>query len=420
LEKRPLLRLVIVALIAALPATVLADDESQAHIEKGRAVVAQVCTTCHTTLGRMLQVHKQTPEQWKDLVYFMISRGAQVMPAEIDDVSAFLAAQGGAQGGRGGGGAGRGGGGGRGGQEALQPPKDVVAAAIPGVVAAGTHIELVAYPVAGTEGPVRMLDGSGVLWTERNVSHISKIDLNGNRSTFVESAEGANGLGWDSKGRLLAVLRPRSGGERVAAIYPPAAAATLADGVDGKPFNALNDLVVSTKDDVYFTDTQGIYFLRPGRPVKKVVEMKNMNGVVLSKDEKTLYANHKDGEYVLAFDVQADGTLSNQRNFGKYKSVTIPGHADPKLAEDNGADGMAIDDEGRVYTATNAGVEVLSPRGEYLGAIPIGLWGGEQNRLEKPQNLTFAGPDRKWLYTVGSNAIYRVQLLASGIGSRGK
>src|SRR2546423_13062239 len=160
-----------------------------------------------------------------------------------------------AQGGRGGG---RGGG-----EQGPPPPKDVVAPAIRGVVAAGTHIELVAYPVAGTEGPVRMLDGSGILWTERNVSHISKIDLNGNRSTFVESAEGANGLGWDSKGRLLAVLRPRSGGERVAAIYPPAAAAMLADNVDGKPFNALNDLVVSAKDDIYFTDTQGIYFLRP-------------------------------------------------------------------------------------------------------------------------------------------------------------
>jgi len=410
--------------------SVSAQTDQSARVEHGRQVVAQVCTTCHTTLGRMLQVHKQTPEQWKDLVYFMISRGAQIMPTEIEDVSAFLADQGGgaeggggAQGGRGGAQAGRGGGGrgGRGGGQApLTPPKDVVAPAIPGVVAAGTHIELVAYPVEGTEGPVRMLDGSGILWTERNIFHISKVDLNGNRSSFVESAEGANGLGWDSKGRLIAVLRPRAGGEKVAAIYPPAAVATLADNVDGKPFNALNDLVVSTKDDIYFTDTQGIYFLRPGRPVKKVVDMKNMNGVILSKDEKTLYANHKDGEYLLAFDVQADGSLKNQRNFGKYKSITIPGHADPKIAEDNGADGIAIDDDGRIYTATNAGVEVFSPKGEYLGAIPIGLWGAEQNRLEKPQNLTFAGPDRKWLYTVGANAIYRVQLLAAGITSRGK
>jgi mono/diheme cytochrome c family protein len=61
-------------------------------IEKGRVVVAQVCTTCHTTLGRMLQVHKQTKEQWRDLVFFMISRGAQVMPNEIDAVTAFLVA----------------------------------------------------------------------------------------------------------------------------------------------------------------------------------------------------------------------------------------------------------------------------------------------------------------------------------------
>ena len=69
-----------------------ARDNQQAQIEKGRQVVAQVCTTCHTTLGRMIQVHKQTAEQWKDTVYFMISRGAQVMPDEIEPVTTFLAA----------------------------------------------------------------------------------------------------------------------------------------------------------------------------------------------------------------------------------------------------------------------------------------------------------------------------------------
>jgi cytochrome c2 len=64
----------------------------QAQIEKGRQVVSQACTTCHTTLGRMLQVRKQTADQWRDTVYFMISRGAQVMPDEIEPVTAFLVA----------------------------------------------------------------------------------------------------------------------------------------------------------------------------------------------------------------------------------------------------------------------------------------------------------------------------------------
>lgn len=84
--------LLAIALVIGMSAAVTAQRGEDAQVEKGRLVVAQVCTTCHTTLGRMLQVHKQTPQQWKDLVYFMISRGAQVMPDEIDAVTAFLAA----------------------------------------------------------------------------------------------------------------------------------------------------------------------------------------------------------------------------------------------------------------------------------------------------------------------------------------
>jgi mono/diheme cytochrome c family protein len=78
-----------IALVMWMPVAARAQGDD-AQIEKGRVVVAQVCTACHTTLGRMLQVHKQTREQWRDLVFFMISRGAQVMPDEIDAVTAFL------------------------------------------------------------------------------------------------------------------------------------------------------------------------------------------------------------------------------------------------------------------------------------------------------------------------------------------
>jgi mono/diheme cytochrome c family protein len=84
--------LLAIGLVLALPVAGRAQNTVDPQIEKGRVVVGQVCTTCHTTLGRMLQVHKQTREQWKELVFFMISRGAQVMPDEIDAVTAFLVA----------------------------------------------------------------------------------------------------------------------------------------------------------------------------------------------------------------------------------------------------------------------------------------------------------------------------------------
>ena len=110
----------------------------------------------------------------------------------------------------------------------------------------------------------------------------------------------------------------------------------------GRPFDALNDMALDKRGGVYFTDTQGIYYLPPGGSVTKIIdEVPRPNGVVLSPDERTLYVHNKDGVYMLAFDVAPDGTISNRRNFARYKSVRIPGHADPSLDTDNGEIGRA-------------------------------------------------------------------------------
>jgi gluconolactonase len=304
-------------------------------------------------------------------------------------------------------------------QSPPSPPATAAAPPIAGVIAAGTTIELVKYPVQGTEGPVGMPDGS-ILFTETRADRITRVDLQGNTSTYVAKSNGSNGLGFDAKGRLISVQRA-PGNERVGVLHPADQVATLAERFDGKPFQRLNDLVVASTGGIYFTDTEGVYYLPPGGTVRRVEEaIANPNGVMLSPDEKTLYANDKDGEYLIAFDVRPDGTLANRRNFGKYRSVKVPGDKDPLLAEDNGADGLAIDSQGRVYVATNVGVEIFSPQGQHLGVIPIGIWGGEQAMLRKPQNLTFGGPDKRTLYTVGANAIYKVRTIAQGFQGRGK
>src|SRR5262245_16459672 len=61
------------------------------------------------------------------------------------------------------------------------------------------------------------------------------------------------------------------------------------------------------------------------------------NGIILSPDEKTLYVTN--GAVVFAFDVKPDGSLTNQREFGK-------------LQGGQGGDGSAVDQQGRVYVAT--------------------------------------------------------------------
>ena len=288
-------------------------------------------------------------------------------------------------------------------------PASFTATSIPGVVAAGTKIELVETGLQRTEGPVAMRDGSMLV----SSTGILKADLSDTVSTFIENSNQTNGMGWDLQGRLISVQRAR-GNEKVGVLYPPDKVTTLADNYQGKPFNSLNDLALDKRGGVYFTDTQGIYYLPPGGSVTKIIdEVPRPNGLVLSPDERTLYVHNKDGVYMLAFDVAPDGKISNRRNFARYKSVRIPGHKDPSWDEDNGADGMAVDSDGRVYAATNAGVEVFSPRGELLGVMPV-QWGAENDNIRKPQNLAFGGPDRKTLYIVGAGTIFKVRTLSQG------
>jgi gluconolactonase len=148
-----------------------------------------------------------------------------------------------------------------------------------------------------------------------------------------------------------------------------------------------------------------VYYIDPGGKVMRVVEnLPGANGIILSPDEKTLYVNNR-SEYIVAFDVQQDGTVTNRRNYAKYDGSM-------------GGDGLTIDSEGRLYTASGGRVQIFDPKGQYLGSIPL-----------PTTNLAFAGPDKKTLYMVGGSAgglglvdgaAYKVQMLAQGFKGRAK
>jgi hypothetical protein len=96
----------------------------------------------------------------------------------------------------------------------------------------------------------------------------------------------------------------------------------------------INDLTADSKGGVYFTHG-GLFYADPKGVVKQYGEGLRTNGVVLSPDEKVVYVTN--GNSVAAFDVQADGSLTNQRVF-----VMLPS---------GGGDGMTIDSQGRLSTS---------------------------------------------------------------------
>ena len=299
------------------------------------------------------------------------------------------------------------------------PPTDTVAPNIPGVVAAGTKVQVIKDDFEATEGPISLPDGS-LVFTSGN--RLMKIDLNNKASVFLENTNGANGLAFDSKGRLIAV-QTAPGKTGIAVLYPKGSEAVLANNnADSKSFGRPNDLVVDRKGGVYFTDpgpnpqqiaagaqasTPVVYYLPAGGKAVKIADgIERPNGIQLSPDEKTLYINNTNGEYLLAFDIQPDGMIRNRRNFAKYEGVTKN-----EAGFVSGADGLAVDNDGRVYVATAIGVQVFSSKGQHLGTIPL-------SRV--PQNLAFAGPDKKTLYVVGRGVAFKVQTQAQGYKGRVK
>ncbi len=314
---------------------------------------------------------------------------------------------------------------GQGGQGATAPQaplKETAAPDIPGVVKGGTPVRIVKTGFAATEGPIAMPDGS-LLLTEAAANRVNKIDKDGNVTAFLENTNGTNALAFDAKGRLIAVDRA-PGKMQIAVVSPRGSEAVLVNSYEGRPFGGPNDLVVDRRGGVYFTEPgpgagrgaapppepplpPSVYYLPPGgSAVVRVADGFRPNGIQLSPDEKTLYVNDTGGEYLLAFDVRPDGTAGPRRNFAKYEGVrkTDTGFA-------SGADGLAVDSEGRVYIAVPVGVQVVSPAGMTLGVIPL---------PGSPQNLAFAGQDKKTLYVVGRGNVYKVDMLAQGYKGRAK
>ncbi len=330
--------------------------------------------------------------------------------------AAVFAQEGGGEGegGRGG----RGGGQGRGGRgQAAPPPKmDMVTPEVPGIVKAGTKIEIVKYGLGGDDAGVGMPDGSVLIATGGGVG---KVDTSGNLTMLVPNAEQAAGLEMDSKGQIYAAQYSK----KVSIVYPMDAAKTLTDSFDGKPYIRPNDLTVDKKGGVYFTDCyqvgakkepgdlpQSVYYIKPDHKtvIRVTDDIARPNGITLSPNEKILYVNDWDGPYLIAYDVQPDGTLKNKRNFGKY---TLKQETDHGLV--SGADGLCIDSKSDLYSTTPAGVQVFNSKGEHLADL-------EAPYPMPPQNCGFGGPNKHYLYVIGRGVVYRIETIPAGYKGRAK
>ena len=201
------------------------------------------------------------------------------------------------------------------------------------------------------EGPVMLPDGYLVFSDIANDALV-RFTRPGRTGIFRQPSGGANGNTLDPRGRLVTC---EAGRRRVTRTEPDGAITVLAAHHEGKRLNAPNDVVVRSDGAVYFTDPIflgpdegllapsymalgfcGVFRIAPdGGLTPLTTELARPNGLAFSPDESRLYVVDSADNSVSAFDVAADGTLRNRRQWLAMR------HA----AEGVG-DGMKVDVDG--------------------------------------------------------------------------
>ena len=335
----------------------------------------------------------------------------------------------------------RGGGGGGRGAAATNPdgsPKhrDYKVAAIPGVIADGAMWKTV-WTGRGNnaDGPVATSDG-GMLFAQNTDSKIMKLDKDGKATFPYENTRTSGSVSINKKGTVFVLERALP--QDILQVAPKRQ--VLADTYKGEPLDCagglVNDMTTDSKGGVYFT-MSGVYYADPKGMVTKYGTVGG-NGIILSPDEKTLYvtgrlmgvatspadqtpaaiaaaaaaataaaaappAGRGGGggglTGLVAFDVQQDGSLKNERQFSTCAC----------------GDGSAVDAQGRIYVTGGNGVQVLDKSGKFLGEIPSPL---------PLITVAFGGKDKKTLYGVANtqqwDEIFTIPMTAQGFKGRPK
>lgn len=292
-------------------------------------------------------------------------------------------------------------------------PADYTVAAIPGVIEGGKRWRLLWEDTGNNaDSPIGVEDG--VLVAQNDKSQILKVGLNGQVQLLATDTYTGGALAMTTDNRLFVGERALNRG--IWQVQPQRRLFT--NTKDGEPLECLgtgvlNDMVADTRGGMYLT-MGGVYYANPQGVVSGRFGTVGGNGLILSRDGRNLYVTGRLDNAtppanlsvpagapaptggLVAFDVQADGSLTNERQFAWV-----------------GGDGTAIDNDGRIYTTGNGGVWVVNPDGGIAGFIsaPRGLI-----------SVAFGGPGKRTLFGVAIRdvQIFAIDMVAQGFTGRAK
>jgi gluconolactonase len=266
------------------------------------------------------------------------------------------------------------------------------------ILVPGDNWVLVGEGYKFTEGVTTNLTGE-VFFQDIPNSKTYKVGIDGKLTSLPLNSKNASGTSFGPDGNMYVVA---GGSQQILSFDKSYKEKVIQSEIAG------NDLVVANNGNIYVTVPKGIekpsdiYLIRPGGE-KIVVDqgLKFANGIALTPDQKHVFITESASHWIWVYTILTDGTLTNKQRYGWLHTPDDHDNAWP--------DGLKCDRDGRIYVATNMGIQVLDQTGRVnaILEVPNG----------KVSNCCFGGPDFNTLYITCGDKVYRRKLKVKGVNS---
>lgn len=258
--------------------------------------------------------------------------------------------------------------------------------------AAATKFEVLEKGLRFPEAP--RWHAGRLYYSDMYAGEVRSLDLNGHAEVVTRVPGHPSGLGWWPDGSLVIVSMQDRRLLRIAPGDPSGRTTLVADLSALAPFHC-NDLVVDARGHAYVGNfgadigagappepTCLICVTPDGRARKVADDLMFPNGMVVTADDRTLIVAETFASRLTAFDIAADGSLSNRRVWA------VLGGPLP--------DGICLDAQNAIWVAAPFSNELLR----------VGEGGKVHERIEmasKPIACVLGGPDGRTLFVLTSD-----------------
>lgn len=236
-----------------------------------------------------------------------------------------------------------------------------------------------------------------VYFVDNHENKIYKLGLDGKITLFASDADQCQSLAFGPDGRLYAASLAH---DRLVAFDSAGRSSMIRAGL-GRNY----ELVAGHDGGIYLTPGWGggavtaMFRVTPKGDARTLEGVPNFaSGVALSPDQSLLYVADHNSHWVYSFQIQADGSLKNKQRFFHLH--------EPDSVDESRADGLQVDRDGRLYVATQMGIQVCDQTGRVNCIIPTPKGAASK--------ICFGGDDFRYLFATSGGQLFRRKLKVKG------